>query len=173
MLIVRQRSAKHEHVDAELTLPFELRLKSRLRTSLQSGEEVGLFLDRGEVLRGGDCLVADDGRRPHHELSLMSRPGGASRAAYHLGTHTPVEIGADCRFPADACCEICSRLGAVTRCALFEPVRGPPPDITPPARQHAGIIHDSHRARAAAMNDAVRSDGFSPGLLPSRAGFAL
>ena len=35
-----------------LTLSFELRAKCRLRTRLDSGEEVGLFLPRGTILRG-------------------------------------------------------------------------------------------------------------------------
>src|ERR1700674_3379238 len=92
MLIVRRRSVKQEHADAELVLPFELRQKSRLRTALRSGEEVGLFLDRGEVLRGGDCLFADDGRivrvvaAPEAVMEVKSAdPSGLARAAYHLG----------------------------------------------------------------------------------------
>src|SRR4051812_43630288 len=47
---------------AQLRLPFELRSKSRLRTSLTNGETVGLFLERGTVLRSGDLLLAEDGR---------------------------------------------------------------------------------------------------------------
>ncbi len=42
--------------------PSRLRCKSRLRTRLESGEEAGLFLERGTVLRGGDKLLANDGR---------------------------------------------------------------------------------------------------------------
>ena len=45
-----------------LTLPFELRQRSRLRCMLDSGEEAGLILERGTVLRGGDRLQAQDGR---------------------------------------------------------------------------------------------------------------
>ena len=37
------------------------RQKSRLRTHLASGVEVGLFLERGTVLRGGDQLQAEEG----------------------------------------------------------------------------------------------------------------
>ena len=36
---------------ATLTLPFELRQKSRLRARLDDGTEVGLFLTRGTLLR--------------------------------------------------------------------------------------------------------------------------
>src|ERR1700694_1822776 len=110
MLIVRQRSAKQDHADAELVLPFELRQKSRLRTALRCGEEVGLFLDRGAVLRGGDCLLADDGRivrvtaAPEAVMEVRSAdPDGLARAAYHRGhRHGGGESAADwLLFPAD------------------------------------------------------------------------
>ena len=45
-----------------LELPFEARVKSRSKVTLVGGEEVALHLPRGEVLRGGDMLVASDGR---------------------------------------------------------------------------------------------------------------
>lgn len=85
---------------ARLTLPFELRQKSRLRCVLDSGEEAGLILERGTVLRGGDRLQAEDGRI----IAVMAAPetlsvvasGDAlllSRVAYHLGNrHVPVQI---------------------------------------------------------------------------------
>jgi hypothetical protein len=62
VLTIRQRTMAAEAADAELSLPFELRQKSRLLTHLASGEEVGLMLERGTVLRGGDSLLTDDGR---------------------------------------------------------------------------------------------------------------
>ena len=86
---------------ATLTLPFELRRRSRLLLMLDGGEEAGLFLERGTVLCDGDRLRASDGRiirviaaaeavycvRPTAKCSL-------TRAAYHLGNrHIPVEIG--------------------------------------------------------------------------------
>jgi urease accessory protein UreE len=48
--------------DRKLMLPFAERSKSRLRAMLDNGEEAGLFLERGSVLRDGDLLLADDGR---------------------------------------------------------------------------------------------------------------
>ena len=45
-----------------LELPFDLRCKSRLRTQLATGEEIGIFLPPGTVLRGGTRLEANDGR---------------------------------------------------------------------------------------------------------------
>lgn len=83
-----------------LTLSFELRAKCRLRTRLDSGEEVGLFLPRGTILRGGDRLAGKDGRtvavRAAEETVIEARCDDAlliARAAYHLGNrHVAVEV---------------------------------------------------------------------------------
>jgi urease accessory protein len=83
----------------KLTLPFELRQKSRLRARLDSGEEIALILPRGRVLRGGDRVTAADGR----ELEIVAAPEKLlhieceelARVAYHLGNrHVPLEVGA-------------------------------------------------------------------------------
>ena len=93
-----------------MSLPFELRQKSRLRTKLASGEEAGLFLEHGSILRGGDCLRANDGRivlvvAADEELmeAKCATPFELVRAAYHLGNrHVPVQIGDGwLRFQAD------------------------------------------------------------------------
>ena len=60
--LIRQRVAPQERYDDRLVLPFERRQKSRLRTRLESGIEVGLFLERGTMLRDGDCLMTEEGR---------------------------------------------------------------------------------------------------------------
>lgn len=85
---------------AKLTLPFELRQRSRLRCMLDSGEEAGLILERGTVLRGGDRLQAEDGRiivvlAAPEQLSVLasSDPVLLARAAYHLGNrHVAVQV---------------------------------------------------------------------------------
>ena len=41
-----------------LTLTFELRQKARLKTQLDNGQDVGLFLPRGIILRSGDMVQA-------------------------------------------------------------------------------------------------------------------
>jgi urease accessory protein len=106
MLTVRRRlvtSASNADSPAaeKLVLPFELRQKSRLRARLASGREVGLLLERGIVLRGGDLLLAEDGT----VIEVVAAPEAVStvrdsdamrlaRAGYHLGNrHVPVEIG--------------------------------------------------------------------------------
>ena len=102
MLVVQRTLDATPPHDALLVLPFELRQKSRLRTTVEGGEEIGLFLPRGTVLRDGDCLEADDGRivrvTAAEENLLEARCVDAhalARAAYHLGNrHTPVQVGA-------------------------------------------------------------------------------
>ncbi|MDS4029514.1 MAG: urease accessory protein UreE [Candidatus Contendobacter sp.] len=84
-----------------LTLPFEQRQKSRLRTRLDSGEEVGLFLPRGTILRHGDRLRATDGRvvevRAAPETVSTAHTADSlllARAAYHLGNrHVALQLG--------------------------------------------------------------------------------
>src|SRR5258706_10783297 len=92
------RSAYKVDVRGQLKLPFESRQKSRLKTKLVSGEEVGLILPRGEILRGGDLVTASDGRVievvAQDEKLLHVETKELAKAAYHLGNrHVPVEVG--------------------------------------------------------------------------------
>ncbi|WP_028208483.1 urease accessory protein UreE [Paraburkholderia nodosa] len=119
-----------------LTLPYDARCKSRLAATLDTGEEVGVVLPRGTVLRDGDLLVADDGglvrviAAPESVLRVRAPDRlTLTRAAYHLGNrHTPVEVGADeLRLEADPVLEdMLKRLGAqVERLELpFQPESG-------------------------------------------------
>ncbi|MBF3093723.1 hypothetical protein, partial [Escherichia coli] len=56
MLVIHQRlPARSPRWDEELHLTYEARSKSRLRCFAASGEEVGLFLERGQPpLADGD-----------------------------------------------------------------------------------------------------------------------
>ena len=156
MLIVRQRIPAQAHADAELVLPFEQRQKSRLRTVLASGEEVGLMLERGTILRGGDCLAGDDGRIVRvvaaAESLMEARSPSAealTRVAYHLGNrHTPVQVGTGwLRFAADpVLAQMLLGLGVTVSAILssFEPEAGAYADGHHHAgdARHAGVIHD-------------------------------
>ncbi len=90
-------------ITARLVLPFELRQRSRLLATLDSGEEAGLLMPRGTVLRGGDRLQASDGRLVEvvaapEEVSIVRGADARSlaRAAYHLGNrHVAVQITGD------------------------------------------------------------------------------
>jgi len=101
-LRVVERLTEALPAQSTLTLPFELRHKSRLRTCLDSGEEVGLFLPRGTVLRSGDRLRTTCGRvievRAAPEAVSTARADDAlllARAAYHLGNrHIALQVGA-------------------------------------------------------------------------------
>lgn len=101
MLKVYEKLPQPQPTDNLLILPFELRQKSRLRAQLSNGIEVGLFLPRGEVLRGGDCIKAEDGtlikvEAASEQVSKVSHPDALMicRASYHLGNrHVPLQIG--------------------------------------------------------------------------------
>jgi len=157
MLVLQQRIEPQTDVDAELALPYELRQKSRLRTALASGEEVGIFLERGSVLRGGDCLRAADGRVVRvvaaSEALMEVRtadPRLLARAAYHLGNrHTPVEAGPGwLRFATDhVLAEMLLGMGLEVAAlqAPFEPEAGAYAAAHhhhSGEAKHTGIIHD-------------------------------
>ncbi len=110
MLLIEQRAAAGAIATVQLMLSFERRCKSRLRTRLVSGEECGLFLERGTVLRGGDKLLANDGAvvevvaAPEALMEASSADAlQLARVAYHLGNrHVAVEIRPGClRFAHD------------------------------------------------------------------------
>lgn len=98
---VRPRAEYGVKAGGELRLPFERRQKSRQRATLISGEEVAIELPRGQVMRGGDWVIASDGRaievvaEPERVLHIeCETPQALARAAYHLGNrHVPVEVG--------------------------------------------------------------------------------
>jgi urease accessory protein len=92
MLTISQRLQQPRAADARLLLPFELRSRSRFRAQLVGGEDVGVILARGQILRGGDLLLADDGRvievaAADETVSTVhsGEPRALARAAYHLG----------------------------------------------------------------------------------------
>jgi urease accessory protein len=98
---VTERIENAAEPQATLTLPFELRQKSRLRARLDDGREVALILPRGTVLRYGDRLRAEQGlviavqAAPEAVSTAFTRdPQRLARACYHLGNrHVPIQIG--------------------------------------------------------------------------------
>lgn len=101
MLIIRERLSEPGTAAAQLILPFELRSRSRLRARLSSGEEVGVMLERGQMLRGGELLRASDGRVIEVVAAVeavstarSAQPRSLLRAAYHLGNrHVALQLG--------------------------------------------------------------------------------
>ena len=92
---------------ATVELDWDVRQKSRFSTTDSSGRELGVFLPRGTVVRGGDVLVAEDGSlvrvlaAPQAVLHITHCPQHGTpfdlvRAAYHLGNrHVPIELQPD------------------------------------------------------------------------------
>jgi urease accessory protein len=101
ILMIVERLSEPQAADDRLVLPFELRSRSRFRARLASGRAVGVVLARGRILRGGDLLLADDGRvvEVGAALELVSTLRAAdartlARAAFHLGNrHVALQIG--------------------------------------------------------------------------------
>ena len=134
MVIVREKLASRAAAaSARVSLAFEYRQRSRQRARLDSGEEIGMVMPRGEVLRGGDRLLASDGRvfevvsAPERLLHIEAP--SLARIAWHLGNrHVPVQVGdAFLRIAEDRVLEdMLRRLGArLTHVdAPFEPENG-------------------------------------------------
>jgi urease accessory protein len=134
MVIVREKLASRAAAaSARVSLAFEYRQRSRQRARLDSGEEIGMVMPRGEVLRGGDRLLASDGRvfevvsAPERLLHIEAP--SLARIAWHLGNrHVPVQLGDEfLRIAEDRVLDAMLRgLGAsVTRVeAPFEPEGG-------------------------------------------------
>ena len=110
MLILEKFAAANAIASEKLLLNFEARCKCRLRTRTTAGEDVGLLVARGGVLRDGDKLLAQDGRiveiiaAPEFLMAARSSdPLLLARAAYHLGNrHVAVQIGEGwLRFASD------------------------------------------------------------------------
>jgi urease accessory protein len=85
----------------KLTLPYDLRRKTRQLVRLDDGEEIGLLLAPGTILKDGDILESAEGDRVRiaaaaEPILFVTATEGKklARAAYHLGNrHIPVEIG--------------------------------------------------------------------------------
>ncbi|MDG6773700.1 urease accessory protein UreE [Thiomicrorhabdus sp. ZW0627] len=84
----------------ELVLTFKQREKSRLKVVMANGEEIGLFMPRGTVLKEGDVIASESGE----QLKIVAAPETVStittddthlllRIAYHLGNrHVPLQV---------------------------------------------------------------------------------
>ncbi|MES2243735.1 MAG: urease accessory protein UreE [Pseudomonadota bacterium] len=92
---------------ATVELDWDVRQKSRFEATDSLGRQLGIFLPRGTLVRGGDVLVAEDGSMvkviaaPQTVLRITActahgSPFDLTRAAYHLGNrHVPIELKPD------------------------------------------------------------------------------
>ncbi|MBU0746177.1 MAG: urease accessory protein UreE [Gammaproteobacteria bacterium] len=90
-----------------IELDWDVRQKSRFAATDSAGRDLGIFLPRGTLVRGGDMLVAEDGSMvrviaaPQPVLVIThckshGTPFDLTRAAYHLGNrHVPIELQPD------------------------------------------------------------------------------
>ena len=90
-----------------IELDWDTRQKSRFEAVDSDGKQLGVFLPRGTLVRGGDVLVAEDGSMikvisaPQQVLRITvctahGSPFDLTRAAYHLGNrHVPIELKPD------------------------------------------------------------------------------
>jgi urease accessory protein len=102
MIQIADRLAPAAHAfDEVLELAFDQRERSRFRARLGSGEEIGVNLPVGTLLRHGDRLQLSDGRvvavkaAPEALLEVRAHDAaGLARIAYHIGNrHVPVQVG--------------------------------------------------------------------------------
>lgn len=148
MLELTERAPKGVKANATMTLVYDQRQKSRLRATLDSGEDAGVLLPRGTVLRDGDLLPGEGGLVVRicaaAEVTSVVRtrdPLQFARACYHLGNrHVPLQIGdGELRFLHDHVLDdMLKGMGLEVDCetAPFEPEPG--------AYTSAGEGHHQH-----------------------------
>jgi len=90
-----------------IELDWDVRQKSRFAATDSQGRALAIFLPRGQAVRGGDVLIAEDGSMvrviaaPQKVLHITTCPTHGTpfdlmRAAYHLGNrHVPIELQPD------------------------------------------------------------------------------
>jgi urease accessory protein len=164
-------------------LDWDTRQKSRFEALDSQGRRIGVFLARGQVVRGGDVLVAEDGSlivvkaRPQPVLTVTAGPQRSPldllRAAYHLGNrHVPLEVKGDrLQFEPDHVLgEMLRRMGLVVEAgdAAFEPEAGAY-DAANAGHGHGhephndhdhdhGHVHDAHCGHDHAAHDHAGHD---------------
>ena len=89
---------------ATIELDWDTRCRSRFDARDSAGRALGVFLARGQVVRGGDVLVAEDGSLVRVQAAMQpllvvrhcpahGSPFDLLRAAYHLGNrHVQLEL---------------------------------------------------------------------------------
>ena len=101
MLYLTQRLEIPAAATASVTLPIDVRVKSRVKVTLNDGREAGLLLPRGLLLRGGDVLSNEEGTEfvqviaADEGVSVVrcDDPFMLAKACYHLGNrHVPLQI---------------------------------------------------------------------------------
>lgn len=138
MLKVSQRySGSHpaEVID-RISLPFDLRKRGRFKAVTESGRDLGLFIERGQVLNDGDLLQTDCGQVVQVIAEAETVVTASSddwlqfaKVCYHLGNrHVPLQVGERwLRFQPDHVLQELAELHGLTTLveqAAFAPENG-------------------------------------------------
>jgi len=110
MFKLTEIAASDSLLDDTLTIPFDLRQKSRFSATTDKGKEVGLFYPRGQILRSGIVLTGADDykiliKAADEQVSVMRNKDALkfAKACYHLGNrHISLQIlNAELRYLRD------------------------------------------------------------------------
>lgn len=144
----------HSPTALTLCLTMDERTKSRLKVTLSDGQEAGLFLPRGTILKEGDVLSTEDGElvtieAAKEQVSTVYSDDALllARVCYHLGNrHVPLQIEAGwCRYFHDHVLDDMARgLGATVSVGLekYQPEAGAYGGSSGGHHHHHG--HDDH-----------------------------
>ncbi|GLQ32620.1 urease accessory protein UreE [Litoribrevibacter albus] len=139
-----------------ICLPFDERKRGRLKTVTASGEDVGIFVERGEVMRDGTLLKAESGDifqvvAANEEVTTASTADAHlfARACYHLGNrHVPLQVGDGwLRYQNDYVLDdmLCQLgLDVQHEQAPFEPENGAYGEHASGGHSHHGHSHGGH-----------------------------
>ncbi len=101
MLYLTRRVETPAQTTASVTLPVDMRVKSRIKVTLNDGRQAGLLLPRGLLLRDGDILSNENGDEfikviaADEAVSVVrcANPFMLAKACWHLGNrHVPLQI---------------------------------------------------------------------------------
>ena len=110
MIKLTEIAASDTLVNDTLTIPFDLRQKSRFSATTDQGTEVGLFYPRGQMFRSGIILTSEDGfnirvEAENEPVSVLRNSNSLlfSKACYHLGKRNVALqiLDAELRFLSD------------------------------------------------------------------------
>ncbi|EHC8018770.1 TPA: urease accessory protein UreE [Escherichia coli] len=101
MLYLTRRVETPAQTTVSVTLPVDMRVKSRIKVTLNDGRQAGLLLPRGLLLRDGDILSNENGDEfikviaADEAVSVVrcADPFMLAKACWHLGNrHVPLQI---------------------------------------------------------------------------------
>ncbi|HCP2610780.1 TPA: urease accessory protein UreE [Escherichia coli] len=101
MLYLTRRVETPAQTTASVTFPVDMRVKSRIKVTLNDGRQAGLLLPRGLLLRDGDILSNENGDEfikviaADEAVSVVrcADPFMLAKACWHLGNrHVPLQI---------------------------------------------------------------------------------